>query len=80
MNRFASDIGMLDMALGYTAIDCVWGVLYFMNLMITVMLMNAWVIIPIFCELILFVKIAGYMKELVLETKRVDLLCKSPLF
>lgn len=80
VNRFAGDIGVLDMALGYTASDCIGGVMYFCNLMITVLFMNIWIIIPVSLEVLLFARLSVFMKELVLETKRIDLLCKSPIF
>ena len=47
INKFSNDIGLLDVILGSTANDGVEGIMYYLNLIITVCTINPFILIPI---------------------------------
>ena len=79
LNRFTSDMGTMDTQLGYVLIDSIEGPVYCLNLLITIFIFNAWLIIPGVLAVFFLRYFYVYMKPLLIETKKLDMVYKSPV-
>jgi ATP-binding cassette subfamily C (CFTR/MRP) protein 4 len=80
INRFSNDIGVMDLVLATTAMDAIELTCYFFNLIITICVINPWIIIPAFVELIMLVSFFKWYKPILLQVKQQDLVNKSPVY
>lgn len=79
LNRFTSDMSLLDTQLNYVLVDSIDGPFYSFNLFITIIVFNYWLVIPGIVELIAMYYFYKYMKPILVELKKVDMLNKSPV-
>lgn len=70
----------MDLALNYTSIDSIEGSAYIISLLIFIFIMNVWIIIPSFILTLIMIKWTLYNKIVLIESKRLDMVYKSPLF
>lgn len=80
LNRFTSDIAIMDYQLPMVLTDCLEGPMLFANLLITICVINPWIIIPGFVICCILYGWYIYCKPVILELKRLDLMHKSPVF
>ena len=80
LNRFTSDIAIMDYQLPMVLTDCFEGPMLFGNLLITICDMNPWIVIPGVCVVIILLMWYSWCKPVILELKRLDLMHKSPVF
>lgn len=70
----------MDLALNYTSIDSIEGSAYIISLLIFIFIMNVWIILPSFILTLIMIKWTLYNKIVLIESKRLDMVYKSPLF
>ncbi|KAL4478039.1 hypothetical protein ABPG72_013478 [Tetrahymena utriculariae] len=80
INKFTTDINILDKQLPSEAYGAIEGILHFSVIMITVIFTNYLVLIPIILEIWIFVRIFKSFKSLLMRTKQLDLENKAPIF
>lgn len=80
LNRFTSDVGMLDIQLPFILNDCIEGPAIFLNLIITICIFNPLIIIPAIFEIALLLFWYNWSKPIISELKKIDLIYKSPVF
>ena len=80
LNRFSSDLGILDKSNPLTAADVLDGTIYTIVMLITTSIINPWVLIPIFFALIALTRIKKLFKQSVLASKKIELASRSPIY
>lgn len=80
VNLFSNDINVLDNNLPYLANDALHILSHFTNLMITCIIINPLIILPSILELILLSWFFKYSKEIIINTKNMDLENKAPIY
>ncbi|EAR99878.2 ABC transporter family protein (macronuclear) [Tetrahymena thermophila SB210] len=80
INKFTTDINILDRQLPSEAYVTIEGIFHFSVIMITIIFTNYLVLIPIILEIWIFVKIFKRFKSLLMRTKQLDLENKAPIF
>jgi ATP-binding cassette subfamily C (CFTR/MRP) protein 4 len=80
MNRFSNDISVMDYMLHFTFIDSIEGPLNFLNLLITVSFITPYFLAIGILEIIILYKWLLFNKNIILQTKFLELLSKSPVF
>lgn len=80
INKFSNDINILDTVLNFSAVDSIEILFNFCTIVITVCYMNL-IFIPFgILELSLLLWFMHYNKEIIVSSKHVDLINKSPVF
>jgi ATP-binding cassette subfamily C (CFTR/MRP) protein 4 len=80
LNRFTSDAGVMDLTMNYVLLDAIEGSVYLFNLLIFIIIMNYWISIPAVFILAGMVIWIYYNKIVIMESKRLDMIHKSPIF
>ncbi|EAS02358.2 ABC transporter family protein (macronuclear) [Tetrahymena thermophila SB210] len=80
INKYSTDISILDKNLPEAAQQTVEGVLHFINLIGSVIFINQYFIIPGVFEVFLFYKWFRYIKPTLMRAKQLDLENKTPVF
>jgi len=80
LNRFSNDLGVLDTGNAILLPAVFDGVIFVGLRMMTLMLVTPALIIPVVAVLIASFKIKKYLEKPVMETKRIDLASRSPLY
>jgi ATP-binding cassette, subfamily C (CFTR/MRP), member 4 len=79
LNRFTSDMGEIDGYLHFIVIDSIEGPLYFLNLLITIIVFNYWLIIPSLVQIFVLYKFYVFMNPIMLLIKKIDMLNRAPV-
>ncbi|KAL4432931.1 hypothetical protein ABPG74_014445 [Tetrahymena malaccensis] len=80
INKFTTDINILDKQLPSEAYVAIEGILHFSVIIISVIFTNYLVLMPIILEIWIFVKLFKNFKSLLMRTKQLDLENKAPIF
>lgn len=79
LNRFTSDMGEIDGYLHFIVIDSIEGPLYFLNLLLTIIVFNYWLIIPSLIQIVILYKFYVFMNPIMLLIKKIDCLNRAPV-
>ncbi|KAL4470182.1 hypothetical protein ABPG74_011793 [Tetrahymena malaccensis] len=80
LNRFSNDMGILDTMIHFTFLDSLEGPLNFLNLLITVSFIQPYFLIIGVVELFGLYYWLKFNKTIIMQSKTLDLLSKSPVF
>ncbi|EAR93277.2 ABC transporter C family protein (macronuclear) [Tetrahymena thermophila SB210] len=80
MNKFSNDVSLLDNNLHFASNDSLDIFCNFFNLMITCIVFNPYTVIPGFFELVLLFFFLLYCKDIINQTRQLDLSHKTPVF
>jgi len=80
LNRFSNDLGTLDTGNAQLMPWVIDGFIYVLLRMITLIIINPYLFVPIVIVVVLALKIKYFLEKAVMETKRIDLSSRSPLY
>lgn len=80
MNKFSNDINIIDNIIHYSASDSYDILFNFFNLIITCCVINPYIVIPAVVEVILLYYFLVANKQLIIQSKQIDLINKTPVF
>ncbi|KAL4496445.1 hypothetical protein ABPG72_014675 [Tetrahymena utriculariae] len=80
MNKFSNDVSLLDNNLHFASNDSLDIFCNFLNLMITCIVFNPYTVIPGVFELVLLFFFLLYCKDMINQTRQLDLAHKTPVF
>ncbi len=66
--------------LHFTVIDSFGGLFYLANLLITICIINYWIVIPGGVLIIVLLKLFVWIKPIMINIKKLDLVFKSPVY
>jgi ATP-binding cassette, subfamily C (CFTR/MRP), member 4 len=80
LNRFSNDMGLLDKNNWGTMHFVLWGSCNIIFLLVTISLINPFVMVPSILVIYLLLRIRGTFEKPTTQTKRLDLQSRSPLY
>mgnify|MGYP002623134508 CR=1 FL=1 len=80
LNRFSNDVGVLDYYLPSISFQVVEAFFYFLGILITVWVTSPLILIPTIAQMVLLYFHIKYCLEGITQTKRYDLVSRSPLY
>lgn len=80
MNKLSSDLQLLDMDLNMTIGGILEGISFFAASIITLLILAPYFAGPAFFMILLYALILKYTQRLIIDTREVDLIERSPLF
>jgi ATP-binding cassette subfamily C (CFTR/MRP) protein 4 len=80
VNRFSTDIGILDVGLPFSLNDSVEGPTLYVGIMASIIVDSPWTAFPVAGLTVLVVAIAYSFRHLITLVRKNDLECRSPMF
>jgi len=80
LNRFSTDMGIVDRSLPSSFFDTAQGIIYFLTLFITVWVLNPIIAIPGMISIGLYIWVCRFSAKSMRETKGLELITRSPVY
>jgi ABC-type multidrug transport system fused ATPase/permease subunit len=80
LNRFTSDISVLDNLVSVALIDAFEGVVGLLGFLINVFILNYYLLIPAFVSIFFMSKFAKPMAEFTMDSRRLELQERAPIY
>ena len=80
INAFSNDTGIMDYLLGFCLFDSYEILIIFISFLVAMIIIKFYLSILVLAEILLIFSFYRYLKNIIIETRKLDLIYRSPIF